>query len=362
MDKMRTVIKLILGIILLSVGFSACSLSDVSYRDLSDIVDKRLGILKGTLEEEQLMAGYPNASVNVYDKAMGLFMDIEAGRCDVALLDEEMAIRVMSRNSDYACLDTWKTSDQKLWYVLVPKSMMDKETWTEVPESGWWQGWVNRIHRNLLSDNAWKLIVGGLYTTVVIFFFGAILALLLAALLTFMHINHCWMWFYHPLHWFVFTIHDIPSVVLMMFFYYVVFASVPFVNGVCVSIIALGVYSSASLTKIFTIHIEQVGKEQREVARMLGLTSPQIYRYIVLPQAIKSMLPLVIGELKLLLRSTSYAGYIAQKDLVKAVDAIRAQTFDAFVPLLFISLLYLALSWMIVHSVKMLSSKFFHYD
>jgi len=42
---------------------------------------------------------------------------------------------------------------------------MDKETWTEVPESGWWQGWVNRIHRNLLSDNAWKLIVGGLYTT-----------------------------------------------------------------------------------------------------------------------------------------------------------------------------------------------------
>ena len=145
-------------------------------------------------------------------------------------------------------------------------------------------------------------------------------------------------------------------------FYYVVFASVPFVNGVCVSIIALGVYSSASLTKIFTIHIEQVGKEQREVARMLGLTSPQIYRYIVLPQAIKSMLPLVIGVLKLLLRSTSYAGYIAQKDLVKAVDAIRAQTFDAFVPLLFISLLYLALSWMIVHSVKMLSSKFFHYD
>ena len=74
------------------------------------------------------------------------------------------------------------------------------------------------------------------------------------------------------------------------------------------------------------------------------------------------MLPLVIGELKLLLRSTSYAGYIAQKDLVKAVDAIRAQTFDAFVPLLFISLLYLALSWMIVRSAKMLSSKLFRHD
>lgn len=362
MDKMRTVIKLVLGIILLSVGFSACSLTDVSYRDLSDIVDKRLGILKGTLEEEQLMASYPNASVNVYDKAMGLFMDIEAGRCDVALLDEEMAIRVMSRNSDYACLDTWETSDKKLWYVLVPKSMMDKETWNEVTESGWWQGWVNRIHRNLLSDNAWKLIVGGLYTTVVIFFFGSIFALLLAALLTYMHINHRWEWLYHPLHWFVFTIHDVPAVVLMMFFYYVVFASVSSVSGVLVSIIALGIYTSGTLTKIFTIHIGQVGKEQREAAQMLGFTSPQIYKYIIIPQAIKGMLPLVAGELKVLLRATSYAGYIAQKDLVKAVDAIRAQTFDAFVPLVFVGLIYLALSWMIVRSVNMLSSKLFRHD
>jgi ABC-type amino acid transport system permease subunit len=95
---------------------------------------------------------------------------------------------------------------------------------------------------------------------------------------------------------------------------------------------------------------------------MLGFTPRQIYQYIVLPQAVKSMLPLVIGEMKLLLRATSYAGYIAQKDLVKAVDAIRAQTYDAFVPLLIVSLLYLALSWMIARSFKLLYSKFFVHD
>ena len=74
------------------------------------------------------------------------------------------------------------------------------------------------------------------------------------------------------------------------------------------------------------------------------------------------MLPLVIGELKLLLRATSYAGYIAQKDLVKTVDSIRSQTLDAFLPLIFVSLLYLALSWLIVRSVSLLSSKLFHHD
>ena len=58
------------------------------------------------------------------------------------------------------------------------------------------------------------------------------------------------------------------------------------------------------------------------------------------------MMSLMRG-MKVLLRATSYAGYIAQKDLVKAVDAIRAQTYDAFVPLLIVSLFYLALSWVI---------------
>lgn len=345
----------------LLVIFSSCSFSKVSYRDLSDIADKRLGILKGILTEEPLAVDYPQASVQTYGKPMDLFMDIESGRCDVAVLNEETAIRVISNNSDYACLDTWKAVDE-VWYVIVPKNLMDRDVWKEETGGGWWQDLGNRIHRNVLSDSAWKLIIGGLYTTVVIFFFGAILAILLAALLTYMHINHRWMWLYRPLHWFIFTIHDVPSVVLMMFFYYVVFGSVAAMNGVCVAIIALGVYSSASLTKIFYIHIEQVGKEQREAARMLGFTPRQIYRFIVLPQAVKSMLPLVIAELKTLLRATSYAGYIAQKDLVKAVDAIRAQTFDAFMPLLFVSLLYLALSWMIVCSVKILCSKLFQHD
>jgi ABC-type amino acid transport system permease subunit len=165
---------------------------------------------------------------------------------------------------------------------------------------------------------------------------------------------------YRPLQWFVATIHDVPAVVLMMFFYYVVFSGS--LNGVIVSIIALGVYTSGTLTKLFKIHIHQVGKEQYESGRMLGFTSRQIYRLIILPQAIKNMLPLVVGEMKVLLRATSYAGYIAQKDLVKAVDSIRAQTEDVFLPLLFISLLYLFLSWLIAKVFQLLYVKFFSHD
>ena len=224
----------------------------------------------------------------------------------------------------------------------------------------WLKDWEQQIYRNFLTDDALHLILSGFQNTLVIFFFGAIWALLLASFLTYMYINHKWQWLYRPLQWFVATIHDVPAVVLMMFFYYVIFSAS--LNGIVVSIIALGVYTSGTLTKIFKIHIKQVGKEQYEAGRMLGFTSKQIYRLIVLPQAVKSMLPLVVGEMKVLLRATSYAGYIAQKDLVKAVDSIRAQTEDVFIPLLFVSLLYLLLSWMIGKIFHLLYVKFFYYD
>ena len=224
----------------------------------------------------------------------------------------------------------------------------------------WLQDWKEQIYRNFLTDDALHLLLTGFQNTLVIFFFGAIWALLLASFLTYLYINHKWQWLYRPLQWFVATIHDVPAVVLMMFFYYLIFSAS--LNGIVVSIIALGVYTSGTLTKIFKIHIKQVGKEQYEAGRMLGFTSRQIYRLIVLPQAVKSMLPLVVGEMKVLLRATSYAGYIAQKDLVKAVDSIRTQTEDVFIPLLFISLLYLFLSWMIGKIFHLLYVKFFCYD
>ena len=130
-------------------------------------------------------------------------------------------------------------------------------------------------------------------------------------------------------------------------------------NGIVVSIIALGVYTSGSLMKIFKIHIQQVGNGQIEAGLALGLTRRQCFRHIVLPQALKSMLPLVIGELKSQLRATSYAGYIAQEDLIKSVYSVREHYSDTFLPLLLVSIMYLILSWLLAQSVQMLYDKFY---
>ena len=219
---------------------------------------------------------------------------------------------------------------------------------------------INIDSFGLFSADMWRLILGGLQTTAIIFVFASITAILLGIILAYLAISHKCPWLFKPLNWFVTTVHDIPSVALMMLFYYVIFAGE--MNGIVVSIIALGVYTSGSLSKLFKIHILQVGKGQIEAGRVLGMTTPQCYKYIVLPQAVKSMLPLFIAELKIQLRATSYAGYISQNDLIKAVVAVQKQYDDTFIPLIIASIFYLILSWMITQLIQFLCVKIFKYD
>ena len=330
-----------------------------AYLDVSDLSEKHLAFLKDDVAEESVKDVYPDANVTKYDKAISLFLDMESNRCDAAVMTDKAADLIVKRNQDYVVLGTVLTTNGDELYVIVPRKYVADEK-DSIEDLGFFKKIAGSLSRNLFNEKALHLIWGGFKTTIIIFFFGAIFALILGAFLAYLSISHKCMWLYKPLSWFVMTIHDVPSVVLMMFFFYVVFGGT--LNGIVVSIIALGIYSSGSLYKVFKIHITQVGKEQLEAGRMLGLSTFKCYRYIILPQAAKTMLPLVGGEMKLLLRATSYAGYIAQKDLVKAVDAIRGFTYDAFVPLLLVSLLYLLLSWLIVKTLDWFYIKFFNND
>ena len=356
MSSMKTIVRILC--IAVVVLFSSCS-SGRLYDDVSDLREGRIGFLKEDLDESEIKEFFYSADITKYDKEMSLFLDMEANRCDAAVMTGKAADLIVKRNQDYVILGMASSTDGDVFYVIVPrKYVADKKI--SVGELGFFEKIKGSLIRNLFNEKALHLIWGGFKTTVIIFFFGAIFAIILGAFLAYLSISHKCLWLYKPLSWFVMTIHDVPSVVLMMFFFYVVFGGA--MNGIAVSIIALGIYSSGSLYKIFKIHISQVGKEQLEAGRMLGISNFKCYRYIILPQACKTMLPLVGGELKLLLRATSYAGYIAQKDLVKAVDAIRGFTYDSFVPLLLVSLLYLLLSWLIVKTLDWFYIKFFSND
>ncbi len=85
-----------------------------------------------------------------------------------------------------------------------------------------------------------------------------------------------------------------------------------------------------------------IDKGQFEAGRSLGLSYLQTMVYIILPQAFKNVLPALGNEFIVLLKETSVSGYIALQDLTKAGDIIRSQTYTAFMPLIAVAVIYLA--------------------
>ena len=132
-----------------------------------------------------------------------------------------------------------------------------------------------------------------------------------------------------------------PTVVQLLIFYFIIFAT--WRNGVPVAMISFGINSGAYVAEIFRSGIMSVDEGQFEASRSLGFGYLPTMRYVVVPQAFKAVLPAMGNEFIVLIKETSIAGYVGIMDLTKAGDLIRGRTFSAFMPLISVALIYLAL-------------------
>lgn len=139
-------------------------------------------------------------------------------------------------------------------------------------------------------------------------------------------------------------IRGIPMATQLMIFYFVIFSPLGMSNAILVAIISFGVNSGAYCTEIFRAGIQGVDKGQMEAGRSLGLTKSQTMIKIILPQAIRTMIPTYTSEFIALIKETSVASFIAVVDLQKACDNIRNATYNAWVPLLSCAIIYLCLT------------------
>ena len=146
------------------------------------------------------------------------------------------------------------------------------------------------------------------------------------------------------------VIRGTPVVVQLLIIYFVIFGSVN-ISKILVAIVAFGVNSGAYVAEIIRGGIMSIDKGQFEAGRSLGLSYIQTMIYIILPQAFKNVLPALGNEFIVLLKETSVSGYIALQDLTKGGDIIRSQTYTAFMPLIAVALIYLAVvmlfSWLL---------------
>ena len=145
-----------------------------------------------------------------------------------------------------------------------------------------------------------------------------------------------------PAKLYITVIRGTPVVVQLLIINFVIFSSV-FVDTVLVAIIAFGLNSAAYVAEVFRSGIMSIDAGQMEAGRSLGLTYNQTMWRIIMPQAVKNVLPALGNEMITLLKETSVAGYIALQDLTKGGDIIRSRTYSAFLPLLAVAAIYLVL-------------------
>lgn len=223
-----------------------------------------------------------------------------------------------------------------------------------------WESFADRFILNFISGDRWHYIVDGLGVTLEVTLFSGIVGILIGFLVAIIRSSHDNTGRFKLLNLlcklYLTVIRGTPVVVQLLIIYFVVFGSVK-IDKTLVAIMAFGINSGAYVAEIFRSGIMSIEAGQFEAGRSLGFNYTQTMWYVIMPQAFKNVLPALCNEFIALLKETSVAGYIALQDLTKGGDIIRSRTYDAFMPLLAVALIYLILVVVFTNLVQRLERR-----
>lgn len=216
------------------------------------------------------------------------------------------------------------------------------------------------LYNSLIYQDRYQFILEGLKNTIVMAIFATLIGVILGIIIAIVKDSHekngklkianfiCSTY--------VNIIRGTPVLLQLMIIYYVIFKSVE-INGVLVGIIAFGLNSAAYVSEIIKAGINSINKGQLEASRSLGFNYSQSMSYVIMPQAIRNILPALGNEFITLLKETSVASYIGIVELTKASDIIASRTYDYFFPLIIIALIYLTMTLGLSKLVKLMERK-----
>ena len=203
---------------------------------------------------------------------------------------------------------------------------------------------LQKLYDTFIVDNRWQYLTNGLKTTLIITLFAVMIGMFLGFLVAVIRATHDKTGRLKILNFiskmYLTVIRGTPVMVQLLIIYYVIFASVR-IDKTLVGILAFGINSGAYVAEIVRSGIMSIDNGQFEAGASLGLNYTKTMLYIIIPQAFKNVLPALANECIVLLKETSVAGYIALEDLTKGGDIIRSVTYEAFLPLIAVALIYL---------------------
>ncbi len=204
------------------------------------------------------------------------------------------------------------------------------------------------------------MLFNGLGVTLYVTFFALLMGMALGLITAIMRLgkNKILRFIAHV---YIQVIRGTPVVAQLTIIYFIVFSSVN-VDKNTVAIIAFGINSGAYIAEIIRAGIQAVDRGQMEAAKSLAMTDSIAMREIILPQALKNILPTLGNEFIVLIKETSVIGFIGGTDLMRASDKIRSITYEATIPLVTAALIYLAITMSLSYMLGKLEKRWQKHD
>lgn len=203
------------------------------------------------------------------------------------------------------------------------------------------ENFIKDFHFVFIEGNGWKLMAKGLGLTLQVSLVAVLLGVLIGFTLALMKLTETKKGKRTVLSTiagiYIDIIRGTPSVIQLMIMYFLVFKSK---QDVLAAMLAFGMNSGAYVAEIVRGGILAVNKGQMEAGRSLGMSYGMTMRYIIIPQAIKTIIPALGNEFIVLVKETAVIGYIGIMDLTKAGQFIVSRKFVMFMPYIGVAVVY----------------------
>lgn len=218
---------------------------------------------------------------------------------------------------------------------------------------------IDRFLEVLIEKNGYVTVIEGLQNTLMIAITGLIIGILIGTLIATVRVLPKYKVLPRILNavctFYVELFRGTPMVVQLLIFYYVLFPMMGVkMDGVQVSMIVFGLNSGAYISEIMRSGIQSVDIGQMEGGRSVGLSFGTTMMKIVIPQAIKNILPTLGNEFIALIKETSVVSFVGAADLYKAFNVIGTNSYEFMVPYIVMALIYIVMVLIISFAIKLM--------
>ncbi|HHA0281310.1 TPA: ABC transporter permease subunit [Staphylococcus aureus] len=337
------------------------------YKDIKDFNNKKVGAQKGTEQEKIAQTEIENASITSLSRLPDVILTLKSGKVEGAVVEKPVAEAYLKQNPKLGISNVKFNEEEKDTVIAVPKdspkllSQINK-TIKEVKDKGLIDKYMTNAANAMNDDSGFiskygSFFLKGIKITILISLIGVALGSILGAFVALMKLSKIKI-----ISWIASIYIEILRGTPMLVQVFIVFFGITAALGLDISAlvcgtIALVINSSAYIAEIIRAGIKAVDKGQMEAARSLGLNYRQTMKSVIMPQAIKNILPALGNEFVTLIKESSIVSTIGVGEIMFNAQVVQGISFDPFTPLLVAAALYFVLTFVLTRIMNMIEGR-----